>query len=64
MEKLDTHRDDSILEPKLEKKKKNYSPVWNHPWRKGFCDNYLKYYLSNKIIMLMLMIKIVKMQRY
>lgn len=44
MEKLDTHRDDSILEPKLEKKKKNYSPVWNHPWRKGFCDNYLKYY--------------------
>ena len=44
MEKLDTHRDDSILEPKLEKKKKNYSPVWNHLWRKGFYDNYLKYY--------------------
>lgn len=48
MEKLETHRKDSILEPKIEKEKKAYSPAWNHPWRKAFYENYLKYYRTNQ----------------
>lgn len=65
MEKLETHRKDSILEPKIEKEKKSYSTAWNHPWRKAFYENYLKYYrLINKIIMLIIMNDFVKLQRY
>ena len=48
MEKLETHRKDSILEPKIEKEKKSFSPAWNHPWRKAFYENYLKYYRPNQ----------------
>ena len=65
MEKLETHRKDSILEPKIEKEKKSYSTAWNHPWRKAFYENYLKHYrLINKIIMLIIMNDFVKLQRY
>ena len=65
MEKLEIHRKDSILEPKIEKEKKSYSTAWNHPWRKAFYENYLKYYrLINKIIMLIIMNDFVKLQRY
>ena len=48
MEKLKTNRKDSILEPKIEKEKKAYSPARNHPWRKAFYENYLKYYRPNQ----------------
>lgn len=48
MEKLEVHRKDSILEPKIDKKTKSYTPAWNHPWRKAFYENYLKYYRPNQ----------------
>lgn len=48
MEKLETHRKDSILEPKVTKEQKKYVPAWNHPWRKEFYENYLKYYRPNQ----------------
>lgn len=48
LEKLETHRKDSILEPKIVKERKKYTPAWNHPWRKEFYENYLKYYRPNQ----------------
>jgi len=48
MEKLETHRKNSILEPKIEKEIKSYTPAWNHPSRKAFYENYLKEYHPNQ----------------
>ena len=48
MEKLETHRKDSILEPIVVKEKKKYIPAWNHPWKKAFYENYLKYFRPNQ----------------
>ena len=48
LEKLETRRKDSILEPKIVKERKKYTPAWNHPWRKEFYENYLKYYRPNQ----------------
>ena len=48
MKKLETHRKDSILESKVTKEQEKYIPAWNHPWRKEFYENYLKYYRPNQ----------------
>lgn len=45
---LKTHRKDSILEPIVVKEKKKYIPAWNHPWKKAFYENYLKYFRPNQ----------------
>lgn len=48
IEKFEKTRKDSLFEPKAPKVKKSYTPAWNHPWRKKFYDEYLKYYRPNQ----------------
>lgn len=44
LEEFENHRKDSLFEPEIKKERKVYRPGLNHPYKKKFFDQYIKYY--------------------
>ena len=44
LEEFENHRKDSLFEPEIKKERKVYRPGLNHPYKKKFFDQYVKYY--------------------
>ena len=44
LEEFEIYRKDSLFETPIKKERKVYRPGLNHPWKKKFFDQYVKYY--------------------
>lgn len=44
LEKFNLRKNTSTFDKHTVPKYKGHEPAWNHPWKKGYFDNYLKYY--------------------
>ena len=44
LEEFENYRKDSLFEPEIKKERKVYRPGLNHPYKKKFFDQYVKYY--------------------
>ena len=47
LEECKEHKTTSFFDVEKTKEKRKYIPAWNHPWRKKFYDEYIKFYRPN-----------------